>query len=330
MGTVAHSRVALRAHMITLKNSLPIRRSFTCACVKRCVRFAPRMVSNYSTVTPPMLPSDIVERYRDKLEKLMREKHVATLDELKQQYKQDIARRQTEQTVAQLPSTKPRDSISHVAENISKTPREKAIKTLSSYVDIEKLAKHQDVREIELIWRARHSHDPFSLCAILDVETFQQMKKNAQTYPMFVLPLPRGDGAVAVNETTVGGTEMQFVQWSFPEKDTTHCLLTSLLEYKTHGEFARPHTTLIFHAELSQSRGVVLLNGIVEKDMGISPSDAQLLVLTLQKFYNLDPQSTVQRYGREKALRRRMLLELFKSGTGFDVKDLIREAEMVD
>ncbi|KAK9239033.1 ATP11 protein-domain-containing protein [Lipomyces kononenkoae] len=328
MRIFVQSLAAIRAHLTASSTySLPVK---PWPCVKQCALFAPRIASNYSTVTPRTLPADIPERYRDKLEKLMREKNIGTLEELKQHYNEDITRRQTEERLAQVPFKKPRDSISHAGENTPKTPREKAIKTLSSYVDIEKLSQHTDIREIELIWRARHAHDPFSLCAVLDVETFQRMKKNAQTYPMFVLPLPRSGGAVEIEETTMGGTEMQFVQWAFPEKDTTHCLLTSLLEYKMHTEFARPHTTLIFHAELSKSRGVVLLNGTVEKDVGISPADAQLLVLALQKFYNSDPKGTVEPYEREKALRRRMLLELFKSGAGFDVKDLIRESEMVD
>ncbi|KAK9363915.1 ATP11 protein-domain-containing protein [Lipomyces starkeyi] len=331
MATVVHSRAAIPGHLKTLHtNSLLVKRAFKSSCVQPYACIIPNFVANYSTVMPPILQQDIVERYKEKLEKLMQEKRVDTLDELKQHYQEDIVRLRQSDKLAQLPFKKPGDNIVHAAVNIPKISKEKAIKTLSSYVDTEKLSQHKEIRDIELIWRARHAHDPFSVCATLDVETFERMRVNARKYPMFVLPLPRDLDAVETGEATTGGTEMQFVQWAFPEKNTTHCLLTSLLEYKLHTEFARPHTTLIFHSELSESRGVVLLNGTVEKGMGISPADAQFLVLTLQKFYNSDPKVIMEPYEREKALRRRMLLDLFKSGAGFDMKDLIREAEMAD
>ncbi|KAK9352691.1 ATP11 protein-domain-containing protein [Lipomyces doorenjongii] len=327
--TVFYSRAAIPGHLKTLHtNSLLVKRAFKSSCVQPYACIVPTFVATYSTVMPPILRKDVVEPYKEKLEKLMQEKRVDTLDELKQHYKENIVRLRQSNKLAPLSFKKPGDY--HAAANIPKIPKEKAIKTLSSYVDTEKLSQHKEIRDIELIWRARHAHDPFSLCAMLDVETFERMRANARKYPMFILPLPRDLNAVEADETTTGGTEMQFVQWAFPENNTTHCLLTSLLEYKLHTEFARPHTTLIFHSELSKSRGVVLLNGTVEKGMGVSPADAQFLVLTLQKFYNSDPKGIIEPYEREKALRRRMLLDLFKSGAGFDMKDLIREAEMAD
>ncbi|KAK9246067.1 ATP11 protein-domain-containing protein [Lipomyces tetrasporus] len=329
MASVAHSQRAIPRLVTTFNiSSLLVKRAFNSSCVRPYARIVHSYVANYSTVVPSISEQDVVERYKDKLDKLMKEKGADTIDELKQHYKDDILRlRQNEKLAPQFKAQ--RDDSAAALPRIPKIPKGNAIRTLSSYVDVGKLSQHQEIRDIELIWRARHAHDPFSLCATLDVETFERMRSNAQAYPMFILPLPRVVGAVETNEAK-GGTEMHFVQWTFPEKNTTHCLLTSLLEYKLHTEFARPHTTLIFHSELAESRGVVLLNGTVEKDMNISPADAQLLVLTLQKFYNSDPKGITEPYEREKALRRRMLLDLFKSGAGFDVKDLIREAEMAD
>ncbi|KAK9452610.1 ATP11 protein-domain-containing protein [Dipodascopsis uninucleata] len=293
-----------------------------------------RFFSNKASSIRPT--SSVTEKYKEKLESIMKEKGVTSYEELRKKYKNDIiqVRNRDKLKPPTLEGSKYSeigDDNSDVKERIQtssipKVPKEKAIKTLSSYVDVEKLAQHNDPREIELIWRARHAHDPFALCAVISKETFELIKNNARSYPMFILPLPRNSD----EEPTDTGTEIQFVQWTFPDSNTTHCLLTSLLEYKLHTEFARPHTTLIFHSELLESHGIVLLNGTIEKDMNISPSDAHFLVLTLQKFYNSDPRVEVGKYEREKALRRRLLLDLFKSGSGFDINELIREAEMTD
>ncbi|KAK9467465.1 ATP11 protein-domain-containing protein [Lipomyces arxii] len=274
---------------------------------------------------------DVTGRYKEKLDRLMKERGVSNFNELKEVYKDDILNlREREKASAKKqfnnPEQAPAPTQAQTSNLGTKIPKESAIKSLASFVDVEKLKLHSDPKEIEMIWRARHVNDPFSLCATLPREVFDRIKANAVQYPMFILPLPRA------GDETGTGTEMHFVQWVFPGSNTTHVLLTSLLEYKLHTEFARPHTTLIFHSDLEDSHGIVLFNGSVEKDfsMNVSPADAQFLVLTLQKFYNSDPKTATDKYEREKALRRKLLLELFKTGQGFDVKDLIKEAEMVD
>ena len=64
-------------------------------------------------------------------------------------------------------------------------------------------------------------------------------------------------------------------------------------EYKLHGEYASPHTTLTFHLELAQDKDLVLMNGFNNKESGISMDEAHLLVVMLQRFYSgKSPQMT--------------------------------------
>jgi ATP synthase F1 complex assembly factor 1 len=196
-----------------------------------------------------------------------------------------------------------------MSENTSILP---GVKTLSSFVDIDKLSVHKDPKEIELIWRARFVDDKNSLCAVMSKGTYQRMEEVARNHPMFLLPLPR-DGQ---------GVEMHLLQWSFPSKYSSTIIFTTLADYKLRGEFAQPHTTLTHHLELAESKALVLAQGQVVTERGVEVNHAQWLVMALQKFYGVIE-------GKESERRKRML-EMFSRGEeGFKVEELIEEAERI-
>ena len=147
----------------------------------------------------------------------------------------------------------------------------------------------------------------------------------ARRYPMFVLPLPRGDGGGAEGERG-GVVELHLLQWTFPTADSSTVLFTSLEECKLHGEFAVPHTAFTHHCELAgregeggdKDKGLVLAQGHVIPDRGLSVAQAQWLVVALQRFYGVQQ-------GPDPARRQRMLA-LFSSGdSAFSVDALIAE-----
>jgi ATP synthase F1 complex assembly factor 1 len=100
-------------------------------------------------------------------------------------------------------------------------------------------------------------------------------------------------------------------------------IFTSLEQYRLHGEFAVPHTTLTHHLELAQEKGVVLAQGSVNRDAGVSADEARLLLISLQKFYGAGED--------EVGVRRRRLLEMFSRGDrDFKITDLVEEVERID
>lgn len=114
---------------------------------------------------------------------------------------------------------------------------------------------------------------------------------------------------------------MHFLQWTYPHKDVVTVLFTSLAAYKLHGEFAVPHTTLTHHLELMDEKGLVLAQGGVVKDRGLSVEEGRWLVMALQKFYGADPAD-------EEGKRRIELLEQFtEGGEKFRVEDIIAEVQ---
>lgn len=184
------------------------------------------------------------------------------------------------------------------------------IKTLSSYVDIEK-TRALPPKEIEAIWRLRHVADGQSLCASIPLPVYKTLETTAKKHPHFILPLPKPGNQA---------DEIHFLQWSFPAENTVTVLFTHLAEYKLRGEFSQPHTTITHHLELAEEKGLVLLQGQVVEGRGVSVDEAKWLVMCLQKFYGM---------GSDNSKRKR-LLELFGRGDPeFKVEELVEEAEKI-
>jgi ATP synthase mitochondrial F1 complex assembly factor 1 len=195
------------------------------------------------------------------------------------------------------------------ASSTSQSSTPPGVKTLSSFIDIDKTLS-LPLKEIEYIWRLRHASNARSLCAVIPGQTYAHIALTARKHPQFVLPVPReGQGA-----------EMHFLQWTFPHLHTASILFTTLAEYKLRGEFASPHTTVNMHTELLEQKGIVLAQGQVMTDKGVSVDDGKWLFTCLQKFYGIQQ-------GKDPG-RPRKLLEQFTSGDEeFQVQKLLDETE---
>ena len=290
-----------------------------------------------------------------------REGH-ATIESLTEAYKDkivDAKRKAVEPLPPPPPSPSRSTQESSFAASSSKSPVSSnggsstasatpGIRPLSVYLNLEKIASLPN-KEIEYIWRLRHASDPLSLCAVIPVETYNRIYQNAKKHPQFILPLPQPaaavDGAPQAGNTTETSGESQnhtaadihFLQWGFyppsippvpgsptANTHTSTVLFTHLALFKSHGAFAQPHTTITHHLDLADSHGLVLLNGAVVKDRGVSVEEARWLLMCLQKFYDFEGQ------GDEVARRkRRGLLERFSRGDheGFRLGELVDEAE---
>lgn len=138
-----------------------------------------------------------------------------------------------------------------------------------------------------------------------------------------MLPVPRqipAENAAAEAGETQQAAELHYLQFAHPHRDTTTLLFTSLAEFKLRGEFASPHTTITFHQELAGSHDLVLGQGTVTENKGVTLDDARWLVMCMQKFY-------VQ---SEEGRGRVELLDMFTRGdAGFRVERLIDEAEKI-
>lgn len=271
-----------------------------------------------------------LDKYRAQLERKAKELGAQSVDELQETLKSEIEAKKKqfnkvdplkeleeyERRQAQE-AARDRAQTIKVRLPIDRDTPKLPYKTMGLYIDVAK-ARELPPRELQYLWRARFHDREGALHASLDTLQFAKMYARAFKTPSFILPLPRPDGGDA------GGYEMHFVQWSFVGPHTTHCMLTTVAEYKLHREYAKPHTTLMFHQELSQLHGVVLMNGQVEKEAALTADEATLLVLNVQRFYGGigDP-------ARDAA--RAALLQQFGAGLAeFDMEALIAEATAMD
>ena len=114
------------------------------------------------------------------------------------------------------------------------------------------------------------------------------------------------------------------MQFKFPEAKVSHILFTSLLEYKTHGEFARPHTTVMHFEDLAEEKGIVLMRGEIDNGHGMGLDDARMLMIGVQKLFGADASS-------ERGKIRRALIEKFSKGSEeFDVSELMDELNRLE
>jgi len=291
----------------------------------------------------------IMAKYREKLERVAKEKGLSDISELKEQYKEkiDTLRKQAIVPGATGPLTpppSPEATPSQPASSASSqkspwpspppppTPRSTSaapapppgVKTLNSFLDLTKVRELPN-KEVEALWRLRHAGKPQSIHFSVPAKVFRSLLQTAKQHPSFVLPVPRevpveDEQAAKEEGKTHQAAELHYLQFAHPHVDTTTLLFTSLAEFKLRGEFASPHTTVTFHQELADSHDLVLGQGIVVENKGISVDEARWLVMCMQKFY-------VQ---SEEGKGRGELLNMFTRGdSGFQVERLIDEAEKI-
>ncbi|EMC91271.1 hypothetical protein BAUCODRAFT_80461 [Baudoinia panamericana UAMH 10762] len=303
----------------------------------RCYQRRWAQVHDVRFVTSHQRPNVIQEKYREKLEQKAREQGLSNVDELKEVYSDKIKELRTKATVpganaplsAQSPPLPesvdssvpyqppppPRPQDQTQTKEYTKASKDN-VKSLSSFIDVEKTAELPP-KEIESIWRLRHVRDAQSLCAVMPTDTYKRIATTARRHPQFILPIPREKE----------GAEIHFLQWTFPSPTTATVLFTHLAEFKLRGEYAQPHTTVTHHLDLADQKGLVLLEGRVQENRGLTVDEGKWLLMCLQKFYGFEAHSDTAKQNAEK---RKKLMEQFSGGdTGFRVEELLEEAEKV-
>lgn len=110
---------------------------------------------------------------------------------------------------------------------------------------------------------------------------------------------------------------------SDPVPPPSTVLFTPLAEYKARQEYSQPYLILTHYTDLAASHDVVLMRGEVSANVALNATDAQVLAVRMQLFYNDSGK------GGEVESRRRDLLRSFhEAPEQFDVEALIRAGEI--
>lgn len=333
--------------MVAVNNAAPIlrRTAWSTSAPFRCYQRRWAQVHDVRFLATHQSCDKVLDKYKEKLERKAKEEGKGSVDELKQAYKEkiDALKEKAQVPGANAPlnaqpgpvpneiaqsvpfqAPPPPEPVQEPQQEVSAPPAAaassipksngKEVKTLASFIDIEKVSELPD-KELEAIWRLRHVDDPQSLCATMHAETFRRIAATARKHPQFILPLPKKDQ----------GAEIHFLQWTFPSETTATVLFTHLAEFKLRGEFAQPHTTVTHHTDLADKNELVLMEGRVSESSGVSVDEGKWLLMCLQKFYGFEAITDATKESKEK---RRKLMEQFSGGdAGFKVEELLEEAE---
>ena len=281
-------------------------------------------------------PRNVLEKYREKLDRKAREEGHGDIEALKSAYADKIKSLRKQADVVGVPpvngvppppppptsptststsaptsKAKPASTAAAAAAAAGGVESKSGTAPLSAILDLSKTRMLPE-KELAAIWKYHHATKPNTLCAVIPAATFERIESAAQKFPSFVLPVPHPDQ----------GAEIHFLQWTWDAATRSSTVLfTQLAEYKARGEFAQPHTTVTHYTELKGEKGVVLMQGQVVEDRGVKMDEARWLVMCLQKFYG-------GWEGEVGGEGRRELLEWFGRGDSrFNVEKLLEEAE---
>ena len=178
-------------------------------------------------------PRNVIEKYRQKLDRKAKEEGHGDIDSLKQAYADKIHDLRQRDASAlndgatppsaseplsphQFPSSpssspsssSPSPAASAIASATSQSSRSgpPQSRPLSSFLDMPK-ARTLPVPELSAVWRLRHAASPRSLCAVIPAPTYAAMEAAARRNPQFVLPVPHPEQ----------GAEIHFLQWMFDD-----------------------------------------------------------------------------------------------------------------
>ncbi|KAF9111316.1 hypothetical protein BGX27_005104 [Mortierella sp. AM989] len=232
---------------------------------------------------------DYTQKYADKLKRKAEEEGVATLDELKakllpvtQTAFKNVKPHQdptiaTEQSHQEQVKNNATNTAASNATSSKKTG-ESGNPSLDKIMKLD-LVKDLSADDIGKIWIQKHVDQEDTISAVVPAETYRKMLARSKEYPLFLLPLSHSDGV-----------EFYFLQFAFHQ-----VIFTTLLEYQTHGENARPFLTLTHYPELIDSKGIVLMNGAISTEPRLLTVDqAQILTFGLQQYYVSDHAEKLQ------------------------------------
>ncbi|CEQ43186.1 SPOSA6832_05091, partial [Sporobolomyces salmonicolor] len=182
------------------------------------------------------------------------------------------------------------------------------------------------------LWTTYHQAKGF-LSAAIPTETYLRMISSARKYPLFVLPLTRDVvGEAPDGSETDQAVEMHLLNWALlpqppsvnePVPPPSTVLFTPLAEYKARQEFAQPYLILTHYTDLSSSHGLVLMRGEISTHVALNDTDAQVLAVRMQLFYNDSGKG-----GEVEQQRRELLRAFHETPEEFDVQKLIKAGEI--
>ncbi|KAF7306533.1 hypothetical protein MIND_00444600 [Mycena indigotica] len=274
------------------------------------------------------------QKYQDKIRRLAEERGVA-VSELMAKVKQE-QRQENKPPIAPSPSGAGRKDSSPV-------------KPLSSLLNLTRItATPHTSEQISALWTVFHESRSNGtgrgyVCASIPLGLYSKMAAKAAKYPMFVVPLKRGEKEEAAHE-------FYLLQWSFhdppppplqddlfspptrsqpstPTVPVSTVMFTPLQEYKSRTTFATPYLVLTNYTDLAESHNTVLLHGELTPSAAVPGAPAADERYLLPQNDALRLTTSVQNFYLDASPDREKLLKAFhETPAEFDWTELLKHA----
>ncbi|CAH1397146.1 unnamed protein product [Nezara viridula] len=162
------------------------------------------------------------------------------------------------------------------------------------------LLENKSKEEIISIWNEFHKGKNV-VYGTLTSDAYRTIRKYGEKYVTFLLPLPRGEG-------------YEFIMLQF-ENNEVH--FTPLISYQTHKADAPECLTVVYYADLSETKDVVLMKGEFDKNI-LSSVESQCLINQLHLYY-----------GENDDKRIRQMDTFNNNPDSFRYMDLIAEMDLI-
>ncbi|TPX36592.1 hypothetical protein SmJEL517_g01295 [Synchytrium microbalum] len=251
--------------------------------------------SNASSTSASSVDDPFYKKYQEKINQKVKSAGVKSVEELKQKLitpvKPSPAATSARASGAQQPKPLHRPA--------PYKRKDSSIKPLSDILQMD-LIQHLDAEALTKIWNEHHSNlTKDVISGVMTKDFYERQQKRSSQYPTFVLPLPRKEG----------------FEFFYLQHSGCQTYLTSLLEYKTRIEGARPSLVMTHYDDLADKMGIVVMRGEIGVNT-LTAIEARNLAYLIQLYYVS---------GDEKKLA---LVERFHhSPQTFNYQDLIDSVE---
>lgn len=183
-------------------------------------------------------------------------------------------------------------------------------RTLKELVNIEMLLK-LDSDGISQVWSEYHKVKSQCIFAVIPGEKYKIIYEQGRKYPTFIFPVPKTETInCGDSQTDSSGYQIFLGQFNYHQ---IH--FTSLISYHAHQENAPVAMTLRHYPEISEEKGIVLMEGYYD-DKILNSIEAQCLANQVQIFYGAND------------LTKNLLLHKFnKDPSTFDYNEVIDQFE---
>ncbi|XP_015795720.2 ATP synthase mitochondrial F1 complex assembly factor 1 [Tetranychus urticae] len=246
-------------------------------------------------------------KYADKIKKVVNNEGIKIAEKIEKNLEEIATLNKIPESQRVATKTKKSKDPKEVGPKIGGFPGNR---TLKDIVNLEMLLK-LDADSISEVWSEYHRLKSKCIYAVIPGEKYKTIYETGKKYPLFIFPVPKTESSTGDDKNNdQSGYQIYLGSFNYHQ---IH--FTPLISYHAHQENAPAAMTLRHYPEISEEKGIVLMEGYYD-DKILNSMEAQCLANQVQIFYGAND------------LTKNLLLNKFnKDPKSFDYNEVIDQFE---